>query len=123
LKEAALDLAGQLLIGYFNRDRDTEWAEVATAMAATRKKLREAIAVALPNIITRKRPPRQRLRSNALATVHGTPLWAKRPRKPFPAIDSHSMGVLEHSSDGDGTGLWQKNIPFPVSQVRAMIHF
>jgi len=67
LKEAALDLAGQLLIGYFNRDRDTEWAEVATAMAATRKKLREAIAVALPNIITRKRPPRQRLRSNALA--------------------------------------------------------
>ena len=67
LKEAVLERSRPgfgRAIAYWvlNRDRDTEWAEVATAKVATRKKLRRAIAVALPNGITRKRLPRQRLR-------------------------------------------------------------
>ena len=41
------DLAGQLLIGYFNWIRDTRFGIVAT------RSLSRHIAVALPNIITR----------------------------------------------------------------------
>ena len=56
--------------------------------------------------------------------------WAKRPRKPFPAIEQvTAWEVLEHSSERDGTGLAFFSCPrsmeekYPLSQQPTTVHY